>query len=344
MTSKAYIQDKGKVISKNSKFKHVMALSLNPKNNYKTGLIRCIAKRQGNVKYKGFIDHSTLYKVKKKSIDKYQLDKKIKMQNQNKIIRKFSGKNWSFLGLEDPDIWHDKENDLIHVYFTIPYKNRRKHKTIINLGHAVGNNLDTLEMTKPVLIGSKRSQKGGAKEVSIAPVNKNGLRYNLIESSKLMNKTRYSVVQIAIVEDMGSSWKYGKIVFNPGEQNLSWIAGHASPGPLFPKNFINMGKNKRVGIINGREKNQKVNGKTKYGQFSVGLFIYDYQKGKIDWVSSKPLISDTNAHTITFASEFIQTKSNEGILYAHVDDSFVRAYTLFADKVKKFLPISKVQT
>jgi hypothetical protein len=344
MTKQAYIQNKGKVISKNSQFKHVMALCLNTKTNHRNGLLRCITSRKGNVKYKGFVDKSKLFIANQKSLRKYKITKKLKIEKHKKIIRSLGGKNWEFLGLEDPDIWHDTKNDLIHVYFTIPYKNHLQKKTIINLGHAVGRTLNSLRMTPPVLTGSKDSKDGGAKELSIVPVNKCGLRYNLIESSKLVHGTRYSVVQIAVAEDMGSSWEYGDILFNPGDENLSWIAGHASPGPLLPKSFINIGKNKRVGVINGREKNQKFNGKTEYGQFSVGLFIYDYQKGKIDWVSSEPLISDTDAQTITFASEFVQTKNNEGILYAHVDDSFVRAYTLFADKIKKKLPISKVQT
>jgi hypothetical protein len=85
----------------------------------------------------------------------------------------------------------------------------------------------------------------------------------------------------------------------------------------------------------------KIGDKIKYGMFSVGLFIYDYENGKIDWVSSEPLIQDTEAVTITFASQFVETKPGEGILYAHVDDSFVRAYTLFADGIKKLLPIQK---
>ena len=90
--------------------------------------------------------------------------------------------------------------------------------------------------------------------------------------------------------------------------------------------------------MNGREANQKIGGKIKYGMFSVGLFIYDYEKGKIDWVSLQPLIQDSKAVTITFASQFVETKPGEGILYAHVDDSFVRAYTLYANGIKDMLP------
>ena len=90
--------------------------------------------------------------------------------------------------------------------------------------------------------------------------------------------------------------------------------------------------------MNGRVADQKIGDKIKYGMFSVGLFIYDYELGKIDWVSPEPLIRDTEAKTITFASQFVETKPGEGILYAHVDDSFVRTYTLNAEGIRELLP------
>ena len=93
--------------------------------------------------------------------------------------------------------------------------------------------------------------------------------------------------------------------------------------------------------MNGCVANKKVRGKTKYGTFSVGLFIYDYERGKIDWVSPKPFIQDSQAgkiRAITFASQFVETKKGEGILYAHVDDSFVRAYKLNAKSIESLLP------
>jgi hypothetical protein len=137
---------------------------------------------------------------------------------------------------------------------------------------------------------------------------------------------------------MGKPWKFGETVFHPKEHKIPWIGGHASPGPLLPKSFIDMGENKMLGIMNGREANKKVGEEIKYGIFSVGLFIYDYELGKIDWVSPDPLIRDTEARTITFASQFVETKPGEGILYAHVDDSFVRAYTLNAEGIRELLP------
>ena len=41
---------------------------------------------------------------------------------------------------------------------------------------------------------------------------------------------------------------------------------------------------------------------------------------------------------ITFASQFVEGFQGEGTLYAHVDDSFVRAYTLDAEALKALVP------
>jgi hypothetical protein len=178
-----------------------------------------------------------------------------------------------------------------------------------------------------------------AKEVSIAPINKKGFRFNLIESKDRQTGMSYSTVQVAIAKDMGKAWEYGETVFHPKEHNIPWIGGDASPGPLFSKSFIDVGEGKLLGVINGREANHIIDGETKYGIFSVGLFIYDYENGRIDWVSPEPLIRDSEAKIITFASQFVETGQGEGILYAHVDDSFVRAYTLKASLLKSILPI-----
>jgi len=124
------------------------------------------------------------------------------------------------------------------------------------------------------------------------------------------------------------------MVFHPAEHNLPWIGGHASPGPLFSKNSLIWVK-ENYGVINGREANQIIAGKTKYGMFLSGC-LFMIMKRKIDWVSPKPFIQDSEALTITFASQFVETKPGEGILYAHVDDSFVRAYTLKAEFIKPY--------
>ena len=75
-----------------------------------------------------------------------------------------------------------------------------------------------------------------------------------------------------------------------------------------------------------------------YGDFLPGIALYNSETGEIPWVADKPLFKDPKATTITFASDFIQTSKTEGILYAHPNDSFVRAYRLNALKLRSLLP------
>lgn len=335
-TKPAYFQHSDKVIEADKDFRHVMAIALDPTTNYNNGVIRCITSREGDVEIKGYVDRSALYTICRNNSGKFEIGEKLEIKMEEKIINQLLKNDGDFIGLEDPDIWIDENTGLKHLYFTIPIIFNKKHGiNEIHLGHAIGKDLDNLEMTIPVLSPMK---KGTAKEVSIAPINDSGLHLNLVESDDRIEDIKYSVIKVAIANDMGSTWQWGKTVFHPAEHKISWIGGHASPGPLLPKEFIDIGKDKMLGIINGREANKKVGDKIKYGMFSVGLFIYDYEVGKIDWVSQEPLIRDTEAKTITFASQFVQTNKNEGILYAHVDDSFVRAYTLYADGLRLLLP------
>lgn len=337
---KFYIQHEGKVVETNDKFKHVMAITLDETKDYKEGIIRCVVNREGDIQMKGYIDRSELYKIKGDSLYHFEIVERLNIKNEKEIINDLITEDFDFIGLEDPDIWRDQESGLMHLYFTIPFivKNKEK-KNRIHLGHAVGKDLDSLEMTKPVLISNDDMN---AKEVSIAPVNKKGFRFNLIESKSRIEGVSYSVIQVAVAKDMNTNWELGDVVFHPAENHIKWIEGHASPGSLFPKSFIDMGEGKLLGVMNGREANQKLKDNTiKYGMFSVGLFIYDYENGKIDWVSEEPFIQDSEAITITFASQFVETKEGEGVLYAQVDDSFIRTYTLKRDEIKKFL-INKI--
>lgn len=334
---KAVIQHEGKVVE-DKRFNHMMALSLNPKTDYNDGVIRCITDRKGEVHIKGFVDKSKLYKVKKiKLFEEYGVDDPLEIKNTEKVIKSLSFDYLEFLGLEDPDIIIDPETDLIHLYFTIPFVDKQKGDYRIYLGHAQGEDLDNLEMTIPVL-PPKPKMKIIAKELSLAPVNKNGIRLSLFESKDQFSKTWFSTLRVAIVSNLGSGWEIGDTVIHPKEVKFPWCGGHVSPGPILPKEFINPGKNKVVGILNGREANRRVKGRIMYGVFSAGLFIYDYEKGKVNWISKKPLIVDSEANNITFASQFIQISKEEGILYAHVDDSFVRAYTLSSSVLKTLIP------
>ena len=334
-----YIEHTDKAIVTDGRFQHVMAVALDPRKNYTEGIVRCITARDGDVQIRGYLDRSVLNKISSNSLEKFTIGNTIVIKNEKEIIDQLKpATDWDFIGLEDPDIWLDETNDLIHFYFTIPIKPAStKEKMVIHLGHAVGKDLDSLEMTLPALAYDSEFDLT-AKELSIAPLNSKGFRYNLVESRDRKTDTTYSTIQIAIAEDMGKPWKYGETAFHPTDKNIPWIGGHASPGPLLPRSFIDIGPNRLLGIMNGREANQKIDGHTKYGMFSVGLFIYDYENGKVEWVSQKPFIQDSEAITITFASQFIETKQGEGILYAHVDDSFVRAYTLNAEEIKTLLP------
>ena len=340
-----YLEHEGKVIETGGQFKHVMAITLNPKTNYREGVVRCITSRSGDLAIKGNIDRSELHKITGNTLEHFEIGDKLNIKNEEEIIKGLIGKDGDFIGLEDPDIWIDEKTDLVHLYFTIPIiqLNKDSHQpghVKVHLGHAVGRDLDSLEMTEPVLMDNGKFR---AKEVSIAPLNKEGFRFNLIESKDREGGTSYSIVQIAIARNMGESWEYGDIAFHPKEHNLPWIAGHASPGPLFSKNFIDVGEGKLLGLINGCEANQHAGDQIRYGDFSIGLFIYDYEKGKIDWVSPEPFIQDSEAgknggRAITFASQFVETGKGEGILYAHVDDSFVREYKIKAELLSELLP------
>lgn len=335
--SSEYLEHPGRAVE-DKRFSHMMALALDSSSGYKEGLIRCITSREGDVEIKGYVDRSQLYTVSGDSLEHFTVDERVQIKNEKEILDELTPEGWECIGLEDPDIWIDEKTGLTHVYFTIPIKpSDPKKKIHIHLGHAVGKDLHSLEMTEPVLLDNQ-VLGASAKEVSIAPVNSKGVRYNLIESRDREPEATYSIVRVAIAEDMGKPWEYGDVVFHPVEHNISWAGGHASPGPLFSKEFIDVGEGRLLGIMNGREANQKVGNKIKYGMFSVGLFIYDYENGEIDWVSPEPFIQDSEAKTITFASQFVETNKGEGILYAHVDDSFVRAYTLNADKIRTLIP------
>ena len=339
---KFYFQHLDKAVKTDKRFKHVMAITLDPRTDYKEGVVRCITSREGDVRIKGYVDRSILSFVKSDSAGHFIIGEELKIKNQEEIITGLSDKDHDFIGLEDPDIWIDEKTDLLHLYFTIPMigkkiDGKKIAKTLIHLGHAVGKDLNSLVMTDPVLISDKESLC--AKELSIAPVNSKKVRLNLVESATSAGDTGYSIVRVAIAPDMGKSWQFGETVFHPAEHKISWIGGHASPGPMFPREFIDIGENKLLGIMNGREADKKIDGRIIYGIFSVGLFIYDYENGKIDWVSPEPFIRDSESKNITFASQFVLTVKGEGILYAHVDDSFVRAYDLKAEEIKKMLPI-----
>ncbi len=320
----------------------VMALSvLKDKKKNKLGVVREIVRREGDVAIPGYVDQSKLYIVKSKDGLKWERVKELKINGVEKIVRKNSESGLMFMGLEDPDIWIDEENK-IHLYYTIAYKLINEDEFVTYLGHAEGEDLDSLAATEPVLSDlSNIEVVVGFKEVAISPKVFDFGRVNLVESgywSGLRNE-RASTIIAAKTKDMGRSWEFLKTVADPTKLGYAWANGHLSPGPIFPESFISH-KDLLVGIVNGREKTKEVNGQKIFGRFSIGLMLFNPRTGEIPWISSKPLISDPEARTITFASDFLRLNKNSGILYAHVDDSFVRAYKIDARKLIKFLPDS----
>jgi len=335
---KNYIEHTGKAVETDERFKYEMAITLDPTSGYREGIIRCITSRTGDPGMHGNVDRSELHKIKGDSLERFKIGEHLKIKNEDEIVSKLTGEGGDFIGLEDPDIWIDDRTGLMHVYFTIPIFTKKREQIAIHLGHAVGRDMNSLEMTEPTLLSVPGTEQS-AKEVSIAPINKKGIRYNLIESyaKGARGHNGYSTVRVAITEDMGKPWEYGETIFHPGKHDIPWIGEHASPGPLLSKDFLDVGEGKLAGFINGREAGYEEDGIMKHGIFSVGLFIYDYENGKIDWVSPEPFIRDSEAKNITFASQFVEQGKGSGILYAHVDDSFVRAYTIDAEKIRPLL-------
>ena len=198
-----------------------MALTLNPRSGNKEGVIRCVLSRDGDLGVKGYTDHSELYCVSGESLEHYKIGEKLKIVDEDKILESLIGQDEIFLGLEDPDIFIDQQTGLTHLYFTIPIDSPDKNKHIkIHLGHAVGQDLESLKMTMPVLLSNDHAS---AKEVSIAPVNKKGFRYNLVESKGRIGGTKYSTVQVAIARDMNGPWEYGDVAIHPAKYDFAWM-------------------------------------------------------------------------------------------------------------------------
>ena len=254
--SGAYIQHPGKALEASGAFKHIMAIALDPSSGYSKGIARCIVSREGDVTKKGYVDRSEIHLIDGSFPERFEIGAELKISDPERILPTLGKEGCDFIGLEDPDIFVDSSSGLTHIYFTLPYINKAEHKSLIHLGHAVGKSLSSLEMTMPVLMHTPETAP--AKELSVAPINSKGIRLNLFESGKKESHFTYSVVRVATAKDMHGPWEFGPIVFHPKEHKIPWIGGHASPGPLLPKSFIDIGKNKLLGIMNGREANTTV--------------------------------------------------------------------------------------
>jgi len=295
----------------------IMSLSIDHINPIK-GLAREIIKSKGSVDVPGFVDESKLIIVKKEN-NSWKKVEDLKIKNIDKIISKGKGR---FIGLEDPDIL--TINGKKHVYFTIAFK--YKHGYNLYLGHAHGNSLENLEAASPVLFPSKEIY--GFKESCIyenkialneAGVNVNNEEVSMISLSKIINPEK---------------WEFKKIILNPLNLKYKWCSGHLSPCRFFPKDFsIN---NSILCLINGREKDKKLNGKRAYGKFRPGLMLFNSETCEIPWISPEPLFEDPDARTITFASDLI-TNKDEIIIYYHINDSVIKEHKISIEELKNKL-------
>lgn len=319
----------------------VMALSVDGGNGGRNGnskmegLVREITKREGDVEVPGYIDRSKLAIVESSDGLYWRRAGDLEIRGIDEVVKSLETAGKIFLGLEDPDIWTDEEGRK-HVYFTLPFRSEGEHSYDIFLGHAEGPNLRSLTATPPILSPIGEEMRG-FKEVAISPASSNGSRMNLAEAYiKENGKIGRSVIATFEASNMSRPWRYVRTSADPKLMDYDWCAGHLSPSSILPKDFINV-RGLLVGVINGREREEERNG-IKFGKFRVGLCLYDSQAGIIPWISKDPLFEDPAAKTITFASDFLRTGEDEGILYAHVDDSFVRVYRINAKELKQHLP------
>jgi hypothetical protein len=317
---------------------HIMALHFDPRTAHDYGVIRCIVSREGSVEVSGFVDRSQVSLVERQTPYEANMGLELAIEGAREVVSDLREHEMcEFLGFEDPNLWCDLENETLHYYCTIPFRDRITGNIALYLGHAEGDSVDSLTMTEPVL-SPERSVHSGAKEVAIAPRSSAGHRYNLVESQDTVENTSYSVLRTAAAPDLSGPWEYREIAYHPAHDPHEWCAGHVSPAPLLPRSFVDVGDHRRVGLLNGREENRLVDGETVFGSFSVGLMVYNYEDGIVEWVSEEPLVSDPDAETITFASAFKQLDPDRGVMYAHVDDSYVRAYHLDAEPLASRVP------
>lgn len=310
----------------------IMALSVDKekqKDGFYYGIARTITQRKGSQDVPGFVDHSKLIVVRSKNLLDWEDYSDLQIHKIQEGIKSIPQQDKEFIGLEDPDIIRDK--DLLHVYFTIAFKLKQSEGYHVCLGHAQGLGLEDLTATKPLL--SPILEKGfwGFKESTI-------YKNFLLNETLTDNKVDTSLVSLSKIKDLSKPFEFQKILLDPREINYSWCAGHLSPCTILPERFIKY-KNMLVGIVNGREKTKTIRNNRVYGKFRPGLILFNPKTGEIPWIDDEPLLEDPKATTITFASDFIQNpkEKNKGLLYCHVNDSFIRAYEINAKELKKYL-------
>ena len=317
--------------------KRYMALCIDPesKNPYK-GIARQIIEREENPNMPSFLDKSKLILVESHNLLKWDIIGDLNIKRLQETIQSLEENGKEFIGLEDPDILVDK-NGKKHVYFSIAFKYKGRDGYDVYVGHAEGNSLESLKATEPVL-GKVNSEIVGFKEICPIPLKNESMRFVLAETFvDKGGERKYSAISVSKCRNLSEKWDYQKLVHDPEKEIKNWCAGHSSPCRIFDPNYLSHNKY-FVGIMNGREPTKKIDGKKLYGKFRPGLFLFDNKHENIVWVDDEPLLEDPIATTITFASELVTLNKKEAILYAQINDSFVRAYKINLEKIKERLP------
>ena len=320
----------------------VMALATVKKKNNKgkyEGIVREIIKRKGDVGVSGFVDRSKLFIVESSNGLSWRRVKELKIKEIDAVVKKLSRSSLDFIGLEDPDIWIEK--GVVHIYFSIAFKRVKRRGYFVALGHAEGKNLYDLKATPPVLSPKLKdhNKHSGFKEVAISPVEIKGQKINLCESGyhDFKRKVGISTIVSLKAKSLSENWKLIKTVADPGKLKYHWCSGHLSPAFILPEKLISH-KKFLIAIINGRSPSKKVAEKTFYGDFETGFALFNPKTGELPWISPESLVADPEEKTITFSSDYLPLNKNEILLYAHTDDSFIRAYKINLKELKKLLP------
>lgn len=315
--------DKPSLQSQKSRF---MALSVDKSsinNKIKYGIAREVYQRKGKVNVEGFVDKSRLVIVKSSDLLNWKKTKELKIKGIEKVIKKIKKPFMEFIGLEDPDIYRDKQNK-IHLFYTIAFRNNKQNNFSVFLGHAEGNSLDNIMATKPAL--SPKIKHGlvqdGFKEISIIP----STNLAFVEIGSGGQNTKIGLTKFNKISNL----KFQRVILEPKKINSKWCNGEISPGPVLKI------ANEYIGFLNGRNKAKKIKNKITYGIYKIGLMKLN-KEGFIKHVSSTPFISDVQSKSVTFVSNLVELNNKEEILYAHVNDSFVRAYKIYFKKLRKFL-------
>lgn len=316
--------------------KRFMALCVQPgsKKPYR-GLARQVIDREGSADVSGFLDTSKLIIVESNDLLNWSVLGDLQIEGIEEIIESVEDDTLRFLGLEDPDIVVDEKGRL-QVYFTVPFNIIGTEKNRVYLGHAYGKKLEKLRATSPVL-GPVGTEIEGFKEFTESPEAEEH-HFHLTEAMTEEEGNEFSGIAAIHTHSWSKNWTYEKMALHPWLSGKSWCAGYVSPCRMLNPKMVNVGKNLRVLLLNGRESDIRKNGKRVYRKFRPGLALYDPSAGEIPWVDSKPLFEDPEASTITFASDVVAWDAEHCLIYAHVNDSFVRAYRVNYEVIRKRLP------